>query len=47
MMWQSFAVIGRDGGDLALKKEKRKKETAVKHKGSRVALLQRGLNGRP
>jgi len=32
----------RDRGDLALKKKKeRKKETAAKHKGSRVALSQR------
>ena len=38
----------RDREDLVLKKEKkRKKETAAKHKGSRVALSQRAaLKGR-
>jgi len=30
----------RDRGDLALKKKKEKRETAAKHKGSRVALSQ-------
>jgi len=31
----------RERGDLALKKKERKKETAAKDKGSRVALSQR------
>jgi len=31
----------RDRGDLALKKKRKKKETAAKHKDSRIALSQR------
>jgi len=40
-MWQNFAAIGREIAEISRLRKKRKKETAEKHNGSRVALSQR------